>query len=154
MGCTATRAAKANEKKSSCTSLNARRVMPCDIMSADPRSPLIPKDTDAFVGVESLHVILHRLILSFILHDIQGTRPFHSTPTFSSQSSPKSHLALVGFFVFLHDIFCGLVNECGLSMIRKNAPMMVTVGRQWYRWPADTTLLVLSSESGLPGLPF
>ena len=80
--------------------------MPCDIMSADPRSPLIPKDTDAFVGVESLHVILHRFILLFILHDIRGMRPFHSTSMFSLQSSPMSHLALVGFLEFLHDNVC------------------------------------------------
>ena len=99
------RATKANGKNSSYTSLSARRVMPCDIMSADPRSPLIPKDTDMFVGVESHHVIPHRLILSFIIHDIRGMRPFHSTSTFSVHSSPRSHLALVGFFVFLHDIF-------------------------------------------------
>ena len=132
--------------------------MPCDIMSADPRSPLIPKDIDAFVGVESLHVIPHRLILSFILHDIRGMRPFHSTSTFSLQSSPRSHLAFVGFFVFLHDNFCRLVSECGLSIgrlpIRRNAPMMLTIGRQWYQRPVDTPLLVLSSKLGLPGSPF
>ena len=150
--------AKANGKNSSCTSLNTRRVIPCNIMSADPRSPLIPKDTDVFIGVESRHVIPHRLILSFIIHDIRGTRPFHSTPTFSVHSLPRSHLALVGFFVFLHDIFCGPVSEYGLPIgrppIRRNAPMIVTVGRQWYRRPTDTTLLVLSSRSGFLGLPF
>ena len=131
--------------------------MPCDIMSADPRSPLIPKDTDAFVGVKSHHVIPHRLILSFMIHDIRGTRPFHSTSTFSMQSSLRSLLALVGFFVFLHDIFFRQVSECGLSIgeppIRRSAPMIVAVGKQWYRRPADTALLVLSSRSGLPGLP-
>ena len=132
--------------------------MPCNIMSADPRSPLIPKDTDVLVGVESRHVIPHRLILPFIIHDIRETRPFYSTPTFSAHSSPRSHLALVGFLVFLHDIFSGPVSECGLSIggppIRRNAPMIVTVGRQWYRRAADTTLLVLSFGSGFPGSPF
>ena len=157
IGCTATRAATTNAKNSSFTSLSARSVMLCDIMSADPRSPLIPKDTNAFVGVESRHVIPHRLILSFMIHDIRGTRPFHSTSIFSTQSSPRSHLALVGFFIFLHDIFCRQVNECGLSIgelpIRRSAPMIVAVGRQWYRQPTDTALLVLSSGSGLPGSP-
>ena len=102
-------------------------------------------------------MIPHCLILSFMIHDIRGTRRFHSTSTFSTQSSPRSHLALVGFFVFLHDIFCGQVSECGLSIgrppIRKSAPMIVVVGRQWYWRLADTALLVLSSGSGLPGLP-
>ena len=102
-------------------------------------------------------MIPHHLILSFMIHDIRGTRPFHSTSTFSTQSSPRSHLALVGFFVFLHDIFCRQVSECGLSIgrppIRRSAPMIVVVGRQWYRQPADTALLVLSSRSGLPGSP-
>ena len=102
-------------------------------------------------------MIPYRLIFSFMIHDIQGMRPFHSTSTFSTQSSSRSHLALVGFFVFLHDIFCGQVNECGLSIggppICRSAPMIVAFGRQWYRRPADTALLVLSSGSGLPGSP-
>ena len=102
-------------------------------------------------------MIPHRLILLFMIHDIRGTRPFHSTSTFSTQSSPRSHLALIGFFVFLHDIFCGQVSECGLSIsgppIRRSAPMIVAVGKQWYQRPADIALLVLSFGSGLPGSP-
>ena len=42
---------------SSWTSTSASRVMLWDIIIADPRSPLISKETSGFVNVESLHVI-------------------------------------------------------------------------------------------------
>ena len=48
-------------------------------------------------------MILHRQILSLILHDIRGQRLLHPTLISVKYSSSRSHFALVDFFIFLHD---------------------------------------------------
>ena len=128
----------------SSTGVSARSVIPWHIISADPKSPLIPKETTAFVSVESLHMIPHRLILSFILHDIRGTRPFHSISTSARYSLPRNHFALVGFFVFLHYKVLRAISDSRLSIggppICTNVSLPLMNAIQQYRRAADTLL--------------
>ena len=73
MGCNAKRTARASAHFSFAVEVSARRVIPCNIIIVDPRSPLIPSDTNGFVGVESLQVIPHRLILLLISKSFEAT---------------------------------------------------------------------------------
>ena len=69
-----------------------------------------------FVDVESLHEILHCLILLLILHNIRGRQPLHSMSISVGYSLPRSHFALVVFFVFVHDGVGIGVSGCATSI--------------------------------------
>ena len=76
-------------------------------------------------------MIPHCLILLLILHNIQGRRPLHSMSISMGYSLLRSHFALVGFFVFLHD-------RVGIAI----SGSATSIGGDLGHWRSANTLLL------------